>query len=211
MTREVEVECPSCSPKEEVPHEVLKEGQSPVVRCLECGQVHSAKLEKKRTVNVRAIVSRKDESVTCKTELDSGTVIYVDDEMVVDDEETGMVCPILITSIEVGEKRVNSARTEEIDTVWGRAIDEITIKFSVQSGIEKTEALQKTVQGDREFTVGEEEKVGDTWVTITKIKVRDGAFRSRKGDVVAAKYAKRIFARKKGNRAWKRDSGRGPW
>jgi len=211
MTREVEVECPSCSPKEEVPHEVLKEGQSPVVRCLECGQVHSAKLEKKRTVNVRAIVSRKDESVTCKTELDSGTVIYIDDEMVVDDEETGMVCPILITSIEVGEKRVNSARTEEIDTVWGRAIDEITIKFSVQSGIEKTEALQKTVQGDREFTVGEEEKVGDTWVTITKIKVRDGAFRSRKGDVVAAKYAKRIFARKKGNRAWKRDSGRGPW
>lgn len=211
MTREIEVECPSCSPKEEVPHEVLKEGQSPVVRCLECGQVHSAKLEKRKTVYVRAIVSRKDKSVTCKTELDSETVLYVDDEMVVDDEETGMVCPILVTSIEVGEKRVNSARAEEINAVWGRAIDEVTIKFSVQSGTEKTEALEKTVPGDREFTVGEEEKVGDTWVTITKIKVRDGVFRSRKEDVVAAKYVKRIFARKKGNRAWKRDSGRGPW
>jgi uncharacterized Zn finger protein len=211
MTREIVVECPSCSPKEEVPHEVLKEGQSPVVRCLECGQVHSAKLEKRKTANIKAIVSRKDESVTCRTELDSETVLYVDDEIVVDDEETGMVCPILISSIEVGEKRVDSARAEEINTVWGRAIDEITIKFSVQSGVEKTEALEKVVPGDKEFTVGEEEKVGDTWVTITKIKVRDGAFRSRKGDVMAAKYVKRIFARKRGNRAWKRDSGRGPW
>jgi len=211
MTREIEIECPSCSPKEEVPHEVLKEGQSPVVRCLECGQVHSAKLEKRKTVNVKAIVSRMDESVTCTTELDSDAVIYVDDEIVVDDEETGMVCPILISSIEVGEKRVDSARAEEISAVWGRAIDEVTIKFSVQSGVEKTEALQKTVPGDKEFAVGDEEKVGDTWVTITKIKIREGVFRSRKGDVMAAKYVKRIFARKRGNRAWKRDSGRGPW
>lgn len=211
MTREIEVECPSCSPKEPVPHEVLKEGQSPVVRCMECEQVHAAKLEKTKTVMVKAIVSRMDQSVTCKTEMDSETVLEVDDEMVVDDEETGMVCPILITSIEAGEKRVNSARAEDVDAVWGRAIDEVSIKFSVQSGTEKTEALEKTVSGDKEFTVGEEEKVGDTWVTITKIKVRDGMFRSRNGDVVLAKYVKRIFARKKGYRAWKSDSRRGPW
>jgi uncharacterized Zn finger protein len=54
------------------------------------------------------------------------------------------------------------------------------------------------VPGDYEFVVGAEEKVGNKRLLINKIKVRDGVFRSRKGDVVLAKYVKRIFARKLG-------------
>ncbi|MCQ1534553.1 hypothetical protein FTO70_02360 [Methanosarcina sp. KYL-1] len=211
MIREIEVECPSCSPKTEVPHEVLKMGQSPVVRCQVCGQVHAAKIEVPKPVNVKVIVSRRDLSVTCKTELDPEIVLYVDDDIIVDDEETGMVCPVIITSIEAGEKRVQSAIATEISTIWGRAIDEVVVKFSAQSGTEKTEVLEKRVPGDYEFTVGEEEKVGNIPLIINKIKVRDGLFRSRKGDVVLAKYVKRIFARKKGERADRRDTRRGPW
>jgi len=211
MTREIEVECPSCSPKEEVGHEVLKEGQSPLVRCLECGQVHAAKIKTPKSVRLKVIVSKMDISDTYKTELDSETILQVDDELVVDDEETGMVVPILITALDAGGKRVQIARAEDTETIWGRAIDEVTVKFSAQSGTEKTEVLEKRVPGDYEFVVGAEEKVGNKRLFITKIKVRDGAFRSRKGDVVLAKYVKRIFARKKWEGSGQRDFRRGPW
>ena len=210
MTREIEVECPSCSPEEEVGHEVMKEGQSPLVRCLECGQIHAAKIKTPKFVLLRVIVSKRDVSDTYKTELDSETVLQVEDELVVDDEETGFVCPILITSLEAGGKRVISAKAGEIETIWGRAIDEMNVKFSAQSGVEKTEVYEKRVPGDYEFVVGAEEKIGSKSLFITKIKVRDGAFRSRKGDVVLAKYVKRIFARKRRDGSG-RDIRRGPW
>jgi uncharacterized Zn finger protein len=211
MVREIEVECPSCSPREEVGHEVLKEGQSPLVRCLECGQIHPAKIKTPTSVSLKVIVSKMDVSNTYKTELDSETVLQVDDELVVDDEETGVVCPILITALDAGGKRVNLAKAENIETIWGRAIDEITVKFSAQSGTEKTEVIEKRVPGDYEFVVGAEEKVGNKRLFINKIKVRDGLFRSRKGDVVLAKYVKRIFARKKEEGSGQRDIRRGPW
>lgn len=210
MTREIEVECPSCSPEEEVGHEVMKEGQSPLVRCLECGQIHAAKIKTPKFVLLRVIVSKRDVSDTYKTELDSETVLQVEDELVVDDEETGFVCPILITSLEAGGKRVILAKAGDIETMWGRAIDEMTVKFSAQSGVEKTEVYEKRVPGDYEFVVGAEEKIGSKSLFITKIKVRDGAFRSRKGDVVPAKYVKRIFARKRRDGSG-RDIRRGPW
>lgn len=210
MTREIEVECPSCSPKEEVGHEVLKEGQSPLVRCLECGQIHPAQIKTPTAVSVKVIVSKMDVSSSYRTKLDSETVLQVDDELVVDDEETGVVYPILITALDAGGKRVNLAKAENIETIWGRAIDEVTVKFSAQSGTEKTEVIEKRVSGDYEFVVGAEEKVGNKRLLINKIKVRDGAFRSRKGDVVLAKYVKRIFARKLGESSGQRYFRRGP-
>jgi uncharacterized Zn finger protein len=210
MIREIEIECPSCSPKEEVGHEVLKEGQSPLVRCRECGQIHPATIKTPTAISVRVIVSKMDVSSAYKTKLDSETVLQVDDEMVVDDEETGVVYPILITALDAGGKRVNLAKVENIETIWGRAIDDIKVKFSAQSGTEKTEVIEKRVPGDYEFVVGAEEKVGNKRLLIHKIKVRDGVFRSKKGDVVLAKYVKRIFARKLGESSSQRFIRRGP-
>lgn len=209
MVREIEVECPSCSPKEEVGHEVLKEGQSPLVRCLECGHIHPTKIKTPTSVTVKVIVSKMDVSNTYKTKLDPGTVLEVDDELVVDDEETGVVYPILITALDAGGKRVQQAKAENIETIWGRAIDEVTVKFSAQAGTEKTEVIEKRVPGDYEFVVGAEEKVGNKRLLINKIKVRDGVFRSRKGDVVLAKYVRRIFARKLGEGSGQRYFRRG--
>jgi uncharacterized Zn finger protein len=211
MIREIEVECPSCSPKEEVGHQVLKEGQSALVRCLECGHVRPAKIKTPTASVLRVIVSKLDISRTYKTKLDSEIVLHVDDEIVVDDEEAEIVFPIMITALDARGKRVMMSKAEDIETIWGRYIDEVTVKFSAQSGIEKTEVIEKCVPGDYEFAVGAEEKVGNTRLFITKIKVKDGEFRSRKGDIVLAKYVKRIFARKKGNGSYQRASQKGSW
>ena len=70
MTKEIEVECPSCSPEEEVRHEVLKEGPSPLVRCLECGHVHVAEIKTPKSVTLKVVVSKMDVSNTYN-ELDS--------------------------------------------------------------------------------------------------------------------------------------------
>lgn len=182
-----------------------------MVRCEECGQVHAATIKNPKMLKVNVVVSKRQMSFTCQTELDSEAVLYVDDEMVVDDVEADIVYPVLITSLEIGEKRVDSAKAGEVGTIWARAIDELTIKFSVQSGVEKTEVLEKRVSGDHEFVVGFLEKIGNDSVLITKIKIRGGGFRSMKGDAVAAKYIKRIFAKKGRRRAWGSDSKNGPW
>jgi uncharacterized Zn finger protein len=211
MIREIEVECPSCSPKEEVGHQVLKEGQSALVRCLECSQVRPAKIKTPKASVLKVVVSKMDISRTYKIKLDSEIVLHVNDEMVVDDEETEMVFPIMITALDARGKRVKVAKARDLETIWGRYIDEIIVKFSAQSGTEKTEVIEKCVPGDYEFVVGAEEIVGNTHLFINKIKVRDDEFRSRKGDVVLAKYIKRIFARKKVNGSYQRGIQRGPW
>src|ERR1035437_5333233 len=211
MIREIEVECPSCSPKDEVGHQVLKEGQSALVRCLECSQVRPAKIKTPKASVLKVVVSKMDISRTYKIKLDSEIVLHVNDEMVVDDEETEMVFPIMITALDARGKRVKVAKARDLETIWGRYIDEIIVKFSAQSGTEKTEVIEKCVPGDYEFVVGAEEIVGNTHLFINKIKVRDDEFRSRKGDVVLAKYIKRIFARKKVNGSYQRGIQRGPW
>ena len=211
MIREIEVECPSCSPKKELGHQVLKEGQSALVRCLECGKVHSSKIKTPKTSVLKVIVSKMDISRTYKIKLNSEIVLRVDDEMIVDDEEADVVFPIMITALDARENRVKVAKAEDIKTIWGRYIDEVTVKFSAQSGTEKTEVIEKCVPGDYEFIVGAEEIVGNTHLFINKIKVKDGEFRSKRGDIVLAKYIKRIFARKKGNGSYQRGIQRGPW
>ena len=100
MIREIEVECPSCSPKEEVGHQVLKEGQGSLVRCLECGQVRPAKIKIPKASVLKVIVSKMDISRTYKIKLDSEIVLHVDDEIVVDDEVAEMVFPIMITALD---------------------------------------------------------------------------------------------------------------
>ena len=211
MLREIEIECPLCSPKEKVGHQVLKEGQSSLVRCLECGQVRPAKVKTPKTSVLKVVVSKMDISCTYKIKLDPEIILHVDDEIVVDDEEAELVFPIKITALDTREKRVRMAKTEDIKTIWGRYIDEVTVKFSAQSETGKTEVIEKCVPGDHEFVVGAEEIVGKVHLLINKIKVRDGEFRSQKGDIVLAKYVKRIFARKKGDASYQRSIQRGPW
>lgn len=211
MIEEIEVECPSCSPEEKVSHEVLKTGQNPMVRCLYCGQVHTAEIIAPKAVTVKVIVSKKDRSFTYDTKLDSEAVVYVDDEMIVDDESTGEATPIIVTAIDTREKRVNFAKVEDIFTIWGRAIDEVTIKFSIQSGTDVTTSIEKRVPGEYEFVVGNEESIGREKVIITNIKIRDGDFRSRKGDSVLAKYVKRVFAKQKRRRVWGREPEERRW
>ncbi len=208
MSDEIEVVCPSCSPKMSVLHDVLKSGQNQLVQCQECGKVHPAKIEKEKTLKIKVIISKGEKSFTSMTLISSEDDVFVDDEIIVDDGESDEVFPIIVTAIESDNKRVKKANASEIDTIWGRAIDEVIVKIAVHHG-KSTDALEKRVPGGYEFIIGREEKVGRTKVKIRKIKIRHGSLESRTGTAVEAKYIKRIFAEEIFNKGW--GEGRTQW
>jgi uncharacterized Zn finger protein len=210
MSEEVEVEvvCPSCSPKIEVPHDLLKSGQNVIVRCQECGTVHPATIERAKDVTVKVIVSKGQDSLSCINKMTTEDIIEVDDEIIVDDEEGDEVYPIIVTAIDTIQKRVNAANAADITTIWGRAIDEVIVKISVHQG-KRTEALQKRVNGGYQFTIGQTDTVGGLDFEITKIRKRDGTFLSGRGGTVEAKHVKRIFADEIKRKGWA--EGRTAW
>ncbi|MEZ5335739.1 MAG: HVO_0476 family zinc finger protein [Methanolobus sp.] len=208
MYDEIEVVCPSCSPKISVLHDVLKSGQNTVVQCQECGDVHPAKIEKVKSFYVKVVISKGEESFTKTTLITSEDELAIEDEIIVDDGESDEVFPIIITAIESGEQRVKSANASEISTIWGRAIDEVVVKIAVHKG-RSTEALEKRVPGGYEFIIGREEHVGKINVRIKKIKIRDSTLESRTGTAVEAKLIKRVFAEEVVRKGW--GDGRTQW
>ncbi|MHC1576299.1 MAG: HVO_0476 family zinc finger protein [Methanosarcinaceae archaeon] len=208
MEQEIETVCPSCSPEEPVWHEVLRTGQNPTVRCQECGDVHPAETRKETVVRVNVVVSKEDESFTRHTNVGRKDMIHVEEEIIVDDEEMDDVYPIIVTSIEAQDKRVEFATADTITTIWGRATDEVVVKIAIRSD-SKTTSVNMTVPGDYEFVIGESDMAGRKKFTISRIKIRDGNFASRRGDRVAAKYIKRIYAEAARTTGW--GEGRTAW
>lgn len=199
---EIEIKCPNCSPADETWHEILKPGQSPVAKCMDCGHVHSYRIPRVKMKTVKVIVSQMEDSVVMQTLLPEDERFFIDDELVVEDVNTGDVVPIIITVLECGDKRKPSAPVKDIDTIWGRAIDEVTVKIGIQRG-ETTESVDMKVPGDFKFVVGHNIKIEGRDYPIISIKVRGGAFKSREDDYVLAKKVKRIYAKKpyQGNRS----------
>jgi uncharacterized Zn finger protein len=147
--------------------------------------------KKEKKVPVRVIVSIGEKSLRIRTLL-SG-VIRVGDELVMDDETSGVAYPVHISSIEVSDKRKESAQADEIKTIWARAIDEVVVKIAI-SHRETTESMEMKVPGDREFIIGEKIKVDSRELKIIRIKIRDSGFKSRKGVAIKASDIKRIYA-----------------
>ena len=192
---EIEIKCPNCSPADEIWHEVIKPGQSPVAKCMDCGHVHSYRIPRVKMKTVKVIVSQMDQSHVMQTLLDETERFFIDDEFVVDDLSTGDVTPIIITVLECGDKRKPSASVKDIDTMWGRAIDEVTVKVALQQG-ETTEPIDLKVPGDFKFVVGQNVRINGKDYPIVSIKIRGGSFKSKENDYVLAKKVKRVYAKK---------------
>lgn len=185
----IETPCPSCSPLMPVPHLILKGTKDMLLQCEECNSVH--KERKTKNALVRVIVSKGDKSIHTRAML-SGT-IRTGDELIIDDEQTGEAALVRVTSLEVGVKRTDFAKAEDIKTIWARAIDEVIVKIAI-SHRETTESIELRVPGDSEFVIGEKVLVNNRELKIIRIKIRDGGFKSRNGVAIKAKDIKRIYA-----------------
>ncbi|MFB6296122.1 MAG: HVO_0476 family zinc finger protein [Halobacteriales archaeon] len=200
--------CPACSPEIETVHEVLKPGGQATVRCTECSHVHKATVEDDAEVERRVVVSQSGESLTATVEGPPDEKIQVGEEFVVDPGEALMV--VRITDLQVGtEQRTDSARMDEVETIWTRAVDNVTVNVTLHpdSG-DETRGVEVQVPGDHEFEVGATEQLGGEEFTVKGIHVRENAVGypaeklDRRGDAVEAKDVTRVYARDESSSAW---------
>lgn len=199
---QVGVACPSCSPEGPLPHEILAEGGGyATVRCTNCRHVHKIQLPDAKPVERRVIVSQHGESFTASVEAPRGETIERGEEFVLDTDEA--IMEVRITDLQVGaEERVPRATVEEVDTVWTRAVDNVSVNVTVNPGGQDDESRGITVQvpGDHEFVVGETATVDGDAVTVRHLRLRPDArgydFEQldKDGDRAPAKDVKRVYA-----------------
>ena len=207
------VDCPSCSSAEPTVHEVLNEGGGRhTVRCTDCGHVHKTRVESESTIERSVVVSQDSESFSTRVDLSPAETLSVGEEFIVDSPEA--ILQVRVTGLELGpEERAEEARAEDVETVWTRGIDNVTVKTTLNpkegtGDRESTRSFDLRVPGDYEFVVGESEPFGDEEFRVKAIQVRDDApeYRHGKldhdGDMVYARDIKRLYGTDQTTSAW---------
>ncbi|QCS44029.1 HVO_0476 family zinc finger protein [Natrinema versiforme] len=203
--------CPSCSPDLETVHEVLTEGGGTLtVRCSECSHVHKVQPDRESEVTVDVVVSQGGESFTANVTTPEDETIEVGDEFILETEE--VLSTVRVTSVELdGQKRVEEAPADEIETVWTREVDNVGVNVTVhpQDGSrDDSRSITVHVPGDYEFEVGAVESFGDDEFEIDAFVVRGDAEGYRRdrfdegGDTAFAKDVKRVYAYDEQSSAW---------
>lgn len=208
-TARVALPCPACSPDVETVHEILSSGGQATVRCTECGHVHKETIPEQRTVERDVVVSQGGESFAATTDVPADEQLAAGEEFLLETEEAILTCRI--TSLETDEQRVDSARAEDIKTIWTRAVGNVSVSVTAHpkdGEHDETRSFDLQVPGDYEFVVGETEELGDEEFTVEQILVRDDAVGydfeqlEHDGDTVVGKDIKRIYARDESTSAW---------
>ncbi|SEQ87771.1 HVO_0476 family zinc finger protein [Natrinema salaciae] len=203
--------CPSCSPDLETVHEVLTEGGGTLtVRCSECSHVHKIQPDREREVTLDVVVSQGGESFTANVTAPEDEPVEVGDEFILETEE--VLSTVRVTSVELdGQRRVEEAPAEAIETVWTREVDNVAVNVTVhpQDGSrDDSRSITVHVPGDYEFEVGAVESFGDDEFEIDAFVVRKDAAGYRRdrfeenGDTAFAKDIKRVYAYDETSSAW---------
>jgi len=203
--------CPSCSPDLETVHEVLTTGGGTLtVRCSECSHVHKIQPDTEREVTLDVVVSQGGESFTANVTAPEDETVEVGDEFILETEE--VLSTVRVTSVELdGQKRVDEAPADEIETVWTREVDNVAVNVTVhpQDGSrDDSHSITVHVPGDYEFEVGDVESFGDDEFEIDAFVVRNDASGYRRdrfeesGDTAFAKDLKRVYAYDEQSSAW---------
>ncbi len=208
---QVAATCPSCSPRAATAHEVLSTGGGLfTIRCSECGHVHKEEPPREERVERRVIVSQEGDSITATVDAPASETVRVGEEFVVETDE--MITAVRITDLQVGDElRTSEATVEDVETFWTRAVDNVAVDVTIHpsdGSHDGTRSIDVYVPGDHEFVVGAEEEHRDEVFSIEGIVVRDDAEGyqtdklDRRGDIVMAKDAKRVYARDETTDAW---------
>ena len=208
-TERVPLTCPGCSPDLETVHEVLRPGGHATVRCTECGHVHKQPLPEEQTREIHVVVSQDGESFSAQADVPVDETLATGEEFLLDTEEAIMT--VRITSLEVGDGRTEEAVAEDVDTVWTRAVGNVSVSVTAHpkgGAHDETHSFDLQVPGDYEFVVGDTEELGGEEFTVEGILVRDDAagYEFEKldhdGDTVVGKDIKRLYARDQTTSAW---------
>ncbi len=205
----VPLPCPACSPQRETVHEVLNPGGQATVRCTECSHVHKEEIPEQQTVDTDVVVSQDGESFSAQTAVPADETLATGEEFLLETEEAIMT--VRITSLEVGDGRADEAVGEDVDTIWTRAVGNVSVSVTAHpkgGEHDETRSYDLQVPGDYEFVVGETDELSNEEFTVEGILVRDDAVGYEheqldfEGDTVVAKDIKRVYVRDESTSAW---------
>lgn len=183
-------DCPDC--KDETLHEVLKGRETKrakyvfdgVVRCKECGKTSHLTIRETGDVELPTIVSRGAASERKLIGLAGDELVAIGDEFVIESET------IRVTGIEVGDKRVGSAKASDIDTLWAKNFDKLGVRFAINMGHKTISKIVEAVPTET-FTVGDEMTFGRLRVRIKSIKTETNMLYAGSTE---AQTIKRVYA-----------------
>ncbi len=181
--------CPSCGKEND--HAILKEASDLLVQCADCGNIfHIARPQEPEVRVIRTVVSDAEISEVGSVELLEDEICGVGDLLVV--EVGDEVFTVEVTGIECGDKRRNAAKAYEISTLWTRLVDEVVVKVSVHDK-RRTIPYYIRCEGERDFVIGEIEKVEKIPFRITHIKLRNGSMMRKEGWKAYARKITRVY------------------
>jgi uncharacterized Zn finger protein len=143
--------CPECSNQSE--HEVMRRnpkgrGEDALVRCLDCGHVHTLQMRAPRAVHVKTTLSDGNESMLAAIEVDEDEGITVGDVF----EHDGMHW--CVTRIDDSHSRpVTSLGAVGINAMWAIRRDKAVVKITMNNG-ETSESARIECKPDRVFSCG---------------------------------------------------------
>ncbi|WP_298524277.1 HVO_0476 family zinc finger protein [uncultured Methanobrevibacter sp.] len=159
-----------------------------LLKCEDCGHVFKDVISLKKPKPYRLIISEQDKSHRTTIELSPSDELKSGDVLL---SELGQ---IEVTSIEVGDKRVNKAKVEDINTIWANSIEiPARIGFSVDLHGE-VDSYKLDLERDFEIAPGDVVKIDKHIVKVHVVKTQERKLTSgfAKAAVITRVYSKPV-------------------
>lgn len=159
-----------------------------LLKCEDCGHVFRNVVSLKKPRPYRLIISEQDKSH--KTTID----LSPSDELEIGDVLLSDVGQVEVTGIEVGDKRVNKSKLENVDTVWATSVEiPARIGFSVDLHGE-VDSYKLDLERDFEIAPGDVVKIENHIVRVHVIKTQERKLTSgfAKAGVIKRVYSKPV-------------------
>lgn len=159
-----------------------------LLKCEECGHVYKNIISLKKPRPYRLIISEQDKSH--KTTID----LSPSDELKTGDILLSEFGQVEVTSIEVGDKRVNKSNLEDVNTIWASSVEiPARIGFSVDLHGE-VDSYKLDLERDFEIAPGDVVKIENHIVKVHVIKTQERKLTSgfAKAGVIKRVYSKPV-------------------
>ena len=138
-----------------------------LLKCFDCGHVFKDVVSAKKPREYRLIISEQNKSHKTTIELSPSDELKVGDNLLSD------LGQVEVTSIEIGDTRVNKAKIEDIDTIWAASVEiPARIGFSVDLHGE-VDSYKLDLDRDFEIAPGDVVKIENHIVRVHVIKTQE--------------------------------------
>ena len=159
-----------------------------LLKCEECGHVYKNIISLKKPRPYRLIISEQDKSHKTTIDLSPSEELKTGDILL---SELGQV---EVTSIEVGDKRVDRSKLEDVNTIWASSVEiPARIGFSVDLHGE-VDSYKLDLERDFEIAPGDVVKIENHIVKVHVIKTQERKLTSgfAKAGVIKRVYSKPV-------------------